>query len=104
MRQNNEIYNRLLEGISGKLIELLNGNYLDDKHKKLRKQYTRGSDYKKEWVRMRPFTRWQSFKQFDTEKWSIYIHRLMPNTPNLIGATSVGISPFGAGKLFNWIP
>ena len=45
-----------------------------------------------------------TFNQFHTEKWSIYIHRLMPNTPKLIGATSVGISPFGGGKLFNWIP
>ena len=45
MMQNNEIYNRLLESISGKVIELLNGNYLDDKHKKLRKRYISGSDY-----------------------------------------------------------
>ena len=44
------------------------------------------------------------FKQFHTEKWGIYIHRLMPNTPTLRGATSVGESPFGGGKLFNWIP
>jgi hypothetical protein len=42
------------------------------------------------------------YKQFESENWHIYIHRLTPNST--LTKADVSKSEHGGGKLFNWIP
>jgi len=43
-----------------------------------------------------------TYRQFDTGKWRIFIHRITPSFT--LRDADVPTSKFGGGKLFNWIP